>query len=366
MAANASAHTALAQRFERFAEVECRGVSPLYEAIATHVARSPALLALAAHARPDSAPPNLLLAAIQFLLMRDGDPELAPYYPSISPTPSAVNVELPGAVDTFCERRADEIVHLLRTRLVQTNEPRRSAALLLGLAEAARALGTDACALVEVGASAGLNLLFDAYRIDFGAGRVAGPADGVLLTCDLHPPSVSPPDRLPLVAPRIGIDLNPLDVTDAGTVAWLDALVWPEEHDRRRTLRAALRQAAAQPPLVVAGDAMRALPAVVDGLPEGMPVCIFHSATLAYFPEGLRDEFTALLHRLSQKRPVAWLSLEGPRVLRQYAAPAPAPDALGGYMLLGLTLLNGGRAESRTLAAVNPHGRWIEWYATPH
>lgn len=352
----------LARRFELFADVECRGLSPLYEHLSLHVARTPALLEIASHSREGQAPPNLLLAATHLLLAQEGDPALVQYYASLVEAHRPPDAGLGAAFEAFCLRHRDALVHLVSTRLVQTNEPTRSAALRLGLGEVARVLGTGAFALVEVGASAGLNLNFDAYRIDYGHSRVVGPAAGVPLATDLRPGSLAVPAEAPAVPVRVGLDLAPIDPTDAESAAWLRALVWPEDRERLRTLDAALTTAAAHPPRLVAGDAVLTLAEVVEGLAAGMPVCVFHSATLAHLPAPRRAEFVVALHRLAETREVAWLSMEGARLLDQYPPRADAPGVAGGYLLLGLTDLRAGQSQSRSLAAVNPHGRWIEWW----
>ena len=81
--------------------------------------------------------------------------------------------------------------------------------------------------------------------------RSARPTRGS--TCAVDGPAPFP-DRLPEVAWRRGIDLNPLDVTDADHMAWLTNLVWPEHDDRRALLRQAIEIAAADPPTIVPGD----------------------------------------------------------------------------------------------------------------
>jgi len=166
----------LSQKFEVFAVAEAAGSSPLYERLSNFVAHDGELLGLAAAAAtgPET---NLFFAAAQYLLLREPDAPLAVFYPSLGGTAD------PGAgvektFRDFCLDRREAMEGLLGTRRVQTNEVRRSASLLLALEQVARLEPWRPLALVEIGSSAGLNLLVDRYSYDFGescvpAGRVA-------------------------------------------------------------------------------------------------------------------------------------------------------------------------------------------------
>ncbi|PYC61748.1 hypothetical protein C7C45_33155, partial [Micromonospora arborensis] len=99
-------------------------------------------------------------------------------------------------------------------------------------------------ALLEVGASAGLNLYPDRYAYRYGDHQV-GSGEPVL---ECAASGLEPPVRVPQVVWRAGLDLNPPDVTDPDDVSWLDALIWPEHAHRRARPRAAAAGAAADPP----------------------------------------------------------------------------------------------------------------------
>src|SRR5215218_1913808 len=150
----------LADRFACFALEECHDSSPLYERLALGVADDPAMLALAAYARPGQPTPNLLFAAVQYLLLGGTPHPLAAFYPGLAHDPVAGGDPYPAFHD-FCRQHADSIRELLETRLVQTNEVRRSACLLPAFCWVARLAGDRPLALLEIGASAGLNLLWD-------------------------------------------------------------------------------------------------------------------------------------------------------------------------------------------------------------
>ncbi len=66
----------LAAKFRQFAELECRGSSKLYELLATAIADDHDLLELASRAKSRQPVPNLLFAAIHYLLLSGKNHEL--------------------------------------------------------------------------------------------------------------------------------------------------------------------------------------------------------------------------------------------------------------------------------------------------
>lgn len=249
--------------------------SPLYSRLGQVVATDDRLLALARHARPGQLPPNVLLASVHYLLLRDPGDELASWYPSLGGTAAGD----PGpAFTAFCLRRREEIIDLIRRRLVQTNVVKRVAALRIGMAKVA-SLTREPVTFIEVGSSAGVHLRFDAYRCDL-AGRTWGNASSsVVVSAEWRggePPDLGP---LPAIRDRLGIDLHPIDATDPDERLWLRALVWPENLAQAELQDEALRVVAEDPPRTVTGDAADVLPQVVARVPYGTPVVVFHSAT---------------------------------------------------------------------------------------
>jgi hypothetical protein len=133
----------------------------------------------------------------------------------------------------------DQIRETTMKRRTQTNEPARCATLLPLLA-----LLPQPLALLEIGASAGLCLLPDLYSYKYNDGTFIAPSSHVrvippifLRTTNAKTPI---PDRNVEVAWRAGLDLEPVDLHDQDGTAWLEALVWPEEHDRLKLLRQAI------------------------------------------------------------------------------------------------------------------------------
>jgi hypothetical protein len=343
---------ALAQRFIRFAEQECGDYAPFYDHLARGIARDPELLSIAAHTRSGQQAPNLLLAAVHDLLLRGADHALAAFYPSVAHLTAVPPGDPMPAFRAFCHDHRTALIDLVSTRLVQTNEPQRCTVLLPAFTLVQHLAGGRPLALIEVGASAGLNLLFDRYGYDYGAGWSAGdPKSPIRFTCTLRGEVRPPiPARLPSVAARVGLDLHPLHATDPEAMRWLRALVWPEHPARAAVLEQALALAQREPPPLIAGDAITVLPRVVAEAPTDAALCVFHSATLTHFPPEARERFRALIPELAGQRDLFWLSSEG-----------SGNSGRRGLYLTILTAFQHGRRVEHQLTYSHPHGAWLEW-----
>lgn len=341
----------LAATFRDFGTRRCGDYAPLYSRLGTGIAGDPDLLAIAAEAAPGQSPPDLLLAAVHFLLAAEPDHPLAGYYPTLVPVPAAGD---PVPVfREFCLERRDQLTALVSSRQVQTNEVRRCCYLMPAVMLAAELAGRP-LALIEAGASAGLNLALDRYAYDYGTSTITGdPRSPLTLRCRLHgnhaPPLHLPP---PVVGWRAGIDLNPLDPASPEDTAWLRALVWADHPERASLLSHALTVARSRPPIPLhAGDAAEQLPALIASAPADMTVCLFHTAFLAHLPRLDRGRFEHLAVVLSAARPIYWVQAE-PR-------DDPAQPRLR------LTLCEDGRAARQwPLGHYHPHGEWLEWVAS--
>jgi hypothetical protein len=322
----AAGREALAERYRRFAAEEARGSSPLYVALAEHVADSPALLRFLSGFPPEMQQPNLFLAAVRH----------------VAGTPSG-----PAALDEMLARHAPEIDRAMRTRTTQTNEPGRCAALLPLLAALPGPL-----ALLEVGTSAGLCLLPDKYGYDYGWVRIDAPDETAeiapILTCRASA-NVPLPRSLPTIAWRAGLDLAPRDVRSPEDMAWLETLVWPEQEDRRARLRAAIAVARAVGPQVVRGDLRTDLAALASRAPADAKLVVYHTAVLAYVPsQEDRDAFARRCRDLG----ATWISNEFPQVFPSIAAKVPGPHPKGMFLL---------SIDGEPAAWTMPHGQMLEW-----
>jgi hypothetical protein len=305
-----------AARYARFAG-ETRGVSPTYERLSHAVARDDDVLARLDRLPTAKRQPNLLFGVVRLL----GGP-----------------VDDPAAFHDFVVAGWTAIEAEMRVRATQTNEAGRCAVLLPALAALPPPL-----ALLEVGASAGLCLYPDRYGFRYGDHRV-GAGEPVL---DCAATGTPLPADVPTVAWRAGLDLNPLDVTDAADLAWLEALVWPEHAHRRARLRAAAAVAAADPPLLVAGDLVDDLPALAARAPADATLVVFHTSVLYQVPPPRREAFVDVVRAL----PAHWLANEAPGLLTYDPLPSPPDDAF--YNVLAL--------DGTPLAWTGPHGAAIHW-----
>lgn len=317
----------LAERFERFGARECAEESLLYARLSHAVAGDPDLLAIAAKAAPGQAPPNLLFAAAHYLLLKGEEDPLSFFYASLGGADDARAVP---AFRDFCLRHRTEIEDLVATRRVQTNEVRRCAPLIMALSR----IPARKLALIDVGASAGLNLAFDRYGYDLGGEPLGDLGAPVQIAVPIRG-SAPRVDAMPDAVLRTGIDLAPVDVGDLDAVLWLRALVWPEDRARASTLERAIWMARQDPPALLAGDAASLLPTILANVPDDVTPVVFHSAAAHQMAPETRERLASFrVWRVS----LEWLETDVPKL------ELFAPDGSG-----------------RLLARVDGHVRWIEW-----
>jgi hypothetical protein len=293
-----------------------------------------------------------LLGAVHRLVLDGAAPELARSYPSAGGRPA-----WPATWEDFLRvvSAHEATLRLALDRHVQTNETRRSAALLGGFLSVAAAHAM-ALRVLEIGSSAGLNLWWDRFRYEVVPYDAAdGPArhlwgdpgsavtvrtgwDGPL---DVFAGSAS-------VIERAGCDLTPIDVHDRAQVRTLESFIWADQVERLAHLRAAVALARAQPPVVARRGAAEWLGEQLSAPRDGVATVVFHSIMWWYLSEAERDRVSALIAaagaRATATAPLAWLRLE--------LMGSTEPD-------LRLTMWPGG-AET-LLAHADAHGRYVRW-----
>jgi len=335
------------------------GYSPLYSAVAMAVANDRELLSLVDDAPPPAHFPPTLLAAVHYLLLDGLDHPLGAVYRGESDAP---------AVPLFrdlCLTQRDRILELLEVRRVQTNEVGRSSLIGPALTWVAAHHGAPV-QLVDVGCSAGLNMLCDRYRLDYGERGHTGPDDAVVRV-DCRVVGGNPPiaPRLPEVVGRIGIDLDPPDLRDPADARWLLACVWPDTGRLERTARA-IGEAIAEPPPVRAGDAVALLPDVLDELGPGLAVVVT-TWSYAYVLPDQRPAFIDALRRTGRSRPLVWIAAEARGLIESVdlssVAEPPASMQTSPVDVLSAWRFDGAGDEARILALVHSHGLWIDWRA---
>jgi hypothetical protein len=315
----------VAERYRRFARVEAAGRSPLYEKLALHVADAPEALGFLSRMPPEKQQPNLLFAALRLVA---GTPETTDEF------------------DVLLNDNADAVAAVMAARSTQTNEPARCATLLPSLASIRGPL-----ALIEIGASAGLCLLPDLYGYDWGHQSLMPPERfgriAPIFSCTASQ-TVPLPRRHPEIVWRAGLDLNPLDVSNAEDVRWLEYLVWPENTRRLERLRSAIRVASVEKPRIVAGDLRKDLEALIAEAPTDTTVVIFHTAVLSYVSsQSEREDFAGRM--LGSK--AIWLSNESHKVFPRFSTGLSA-------LRENLFLLT---VDGSPQAWTGPHGQEIHW-----
>jgi hypothetical protein len=230
--------------------------------------------------------------------------------------------------------------------LVQTNEVSRCAGLMPVFVAASKLVPDRSLFLVDIGASAGLNLFWDHYGYRYGDGIEAGHRSSpVQIECALRGPSAPPlPAVFPAVTGRVGVDLNPLDVRIEEDALWLRALIWPEHETRAELLRGAIAVVRQQPLELLAGDGVDMLPEIMKTVPVDSVLCIVRIFT-QLSPEG-RGRLTTLVADYAQKRDVMMIT----------ARPHGGDDSE-----FHLTLFVNGQRNEQGLAYLQNHGNWIEW-----
>jgi hypothetical protein len=320
----------------RFQSEACRWVgSPLYEALlaraaADHDAGGPTRPLLEGHEGDpkDSALALRMMGAVHRLVLEGRAPALAERYRA----GDGDHDRTWGAFRATIEERLVELRPLLE-RPVQTNEVGRCAALLPGFLGVAAETGLP-LRLLEVGASAGLNLFWSEYRYeggDFAWGSAGSP---VRIPFELSGGEIDPVAAV--VAERSACDAAPVDPCSQEGRLTLLSYVWPDQTDRMERLRAALELAALRPAAVERSGAVEWAAELLAVPAPGRATVLFHSVVMQYLSADEREAFSAVVReagaRASDEAPLAWLRME-PDGERAAVRMATWPG--GGDRLLG-------------------------------
>jgi len=330
----------------------CRKLgSPLYakllEAAARDVERRGAaweLLVDLAYDPPGHGLALRLMGAVHRLVLSGRAPLLEPFYPSVGG-----DANRSGAEEAFLstlELNRPAIRRLIRPN-VQTNEVGRSAALLGGFHSIARETRLP-LRLLELGASAGLNLRWDHFHFESGRSAWGKPNSPVKFQ-NVFVGRAPRLDARVRIVERAGSDLHPVNPSTRQGGLTLLSYTWADQTARLRQLRAALRVARAVPARVDRADAPLWLPAKLAVLPTGAATVVFHSIFMPYVSRAGRRRIKETLKKAGRgatnSSPLAWLRME----------------AGGDQAEIRLTLWPGG--EERLLAQAGFHGLPVRWLA---
>lgn len=361
----------VAAAFGTFAAAEGSRI-PMYARLCRAIATDPSLAGLLLAAPVGQRLPVLLLASLHDLVLRRPEVPLGAWYPSVGGRPDH-DGDLTAALEATIASYREEVLDRLRHRQVQTNEVNRCVAWRAALATVCA--GDDRpLALVEVGASAGLNLGVERYRVEFDGAALDGPvgpdaADVRLATTVRTGAWRELAAPLPPVLTRTGIDRRPLDPGDADDARWLIACTWPEQQVRIDRLRAALSVAVADPPELVRGDLVDDLGALVDRSPDGTHTVVLSSWVLAYVDRDRRSRFAETLAAAARRLAarggrLTLLTLEADHLL-PWLDPPPLPDDVPAEIrhasLLAATAVDrDGSVSATPLARCQAHLVWMD------
>ncbi len=243
------------------------------------------------------------------------------------------------------EEHAEFLHEFVASQGVQTNEVQRSWLLLPLLLRVAQRTDAETFDLVELGPSAGLNLVWDRYRYRYEAGRWG--REDALLSFEGQERRPIPGDLLelePEVGGRIGIDRSPIDVTTEAGARLLRSFVWAGQDDRMRRLDQAIEAVREEPPELVKGDYVEELPDVLAQPTDGLTV-VFQTASFGYIGDEGRARVRSVLEEVGRTRPLAFISTGKPRDGEDW----------------GLRIVYWPGGEREFAGHADFHGSWISW-----
>ena len=285
--------------------------------------------------------PLRIAGGLHALVLSNAAPELAALYPPHKATDDDLRDGVLGAL----QKHEGFLLDWTDTA-PQTNEVRRSAALIAG-AHVALQYFELPIHLSELGASGGLNLMWDHFALEVEGMHFGANMPAVLLSPEWTGPP--PPKAKPVVANRASVDLNPLNASRGEHLLRLTAYLWPDQPERLHMTRAAASVATT---VLHKGDAIEWLGPRLAAAPQGHLHLIQHTVAWQYFPVEAQAHGRALVEaagaQATPNRPLGWLSME---------TDGDTTGQIGAALTLRLwpgdITLDLGRADF--------HGRWINW-----
>ena len=234
----------------------------------------------------------------------------------------------------------------------QTNEAGRSANFIAAMLWLVEQGSPPSFECLEIGSSAGINLMLDRYSYDLGGVKV-GPTDPVM-TFAPRWQGRAPPDHSIAILSAKGCDVAPVDLTDPAQALRLKAYIWPEHTVRFERMDAAIRAAQSCKPDIVQMNAAEFVEAeLVRSQPPGTTRILMHSVVWQYVSQDDQARITAAMEAAGamacSDRPLAWVRVEADRSVHRHK--------------LTVRYWPGG-AEEAQLTWSHPHGADIEWLVT--
>jgi hypothetical protein len=246
------------------------------------------------------------------------------------------------------EERREWLREFIRAHGVQTNEVQRSWLLLPCFLEVARRADVETLDLIELGSSAGFNLVLDRYRYRYEQGGW-GSEDAVLELVGEERRAVPAElfERRPFVRHRRGVDLSPRDVTQPEDMLLLKSFVWADQHARLERFDRAVQTLRDDPPELEQGDVVERLPALLADRQLGALTVVFQTAVRGYIDQDDWRRIVVAVDEAGKQFPLALISVSQP--------------AAGEHRYWGIWLRLWPGGEKQLLAHAGFHGQWLEW-----
>jgi hypothetical protein len=340
----------------------------------------PQLLAIASTIPPERLPALLFSAAATALVLEREPSPLRDSFPRVGAPQPPLSPDFPEQYGEFCLDHRDDLLKRCGAHRYQMNEVGRCADLIPALAPII-AEGRE-IVLIDVGTGAGLALHLDRYRYLFRGPQpdqviaVGDDDSAVELETEVRGSSAPPiAHALPRIVDRVGIDAEPLDLSDPAVRAWLAACV-PQESGAITRFQRAVEVAIANPARTVRGDATETLPGILECIPAGPLVCLVDTYTHVFFTPDELARFKGIVEQFGASRDLDWISVD-PLVPLGGAADRsvldiPVPPGLvernrrhGLFGVIGRLQYRAGKRSAALLGIAHPGAAWLEWIAGP-
>lgn len=285
------------------------------------------------------------MGAVHYLLLKGSRHPLRNFYPSIVNKPKSYKHSFPFFKD-FCTVYKVQITSILKEKMVQTNEVRRCSYLYPSFSYAYNIVKKP-LALIEIGTSAGFQLLWDKYSYSYHSDEHFGnPDSNVHIISEIkgnktpHFPEFSPP-----ITYRYGIDLHINDLSKVEDSLWLHSLIWPEHNERRLLFEQALECVIHHKNdlTLIEGDGVDLLPSIVEQIPSDSTPCIFHTHVANQIPIDIKQKLIDKIRCIANKR----------NIVHIYNNMWDRD--------LHLDYFINGNEHNETIAETDGHGRWFRW-----
>ena len=250
--------------------------------------------------------------------------------------------------DDPLEEHAAFLREFVATQGVQTNEVQRSWVLLPLLLRVAQRMGAKTFDLVELGPSAGLNLVWDRY----GTATRRG-SGGERTRCSASRARSGGRFRADLLSSSLVFAVGSGSTVPRSTSrrrtapGLLRSFVWAGQDDRMRRLDQAIEAVRSDPPQLVEGDYVAELPEVLAAQPRDGLTVVFQTASFGYIGDEGRARVRAVLEDAGRERPLAFISTGKPRDPEEHC--------------WGLRLVYWPGGEREFAGHADFHGAWLQW-----